>query len=368
VSTINLLHLQSGPGTRGGIANYILSLITSPGLKFKYFVSIPAENLINNNSFLNHSEVCNLPETYNFFNFIFYILELRKIVVLNNIRIIHAHALRSAFACAILNLVLNINFVYTNHGIRYTQKKSPYSRLIFFLLEIFVCFYAKKIICIRHYDYQILTKFNFLFNPTKLFLVKTQIALRRNSQEKIARKRNFILGIGSLNIIKRPALFCEWASELIKYSPTPFKAFWLGDGVLLDSLKDKSKKNFPAINFIGHVEKKDIFLFLENTKFLFLTSSFETFPYVVLEAYSMGVPVVSSRIDGIDDFVLDMQTGVILDSNNPKDIVNKLLPILSNHILYKQLSKNARNFYELNHSKLYLMRRQYQNLYSTVIV
>ena len=66
-----------------------------------------------------------------------------------------------------------------------------------------------------------------------------------------------------------------------------------------------------------------------NTKpdALILTSKFEGMPMVVLEALARGIPVLTSRFKGYDDFLLENQNGLSFDVNNINDIVNKIYEI-----------------------------------------
>lgn len=51
---------------------------------------------------------------------------------------------------------------------------------------------------------------------------------------------------------------------------------------------------------------------------------YENFPRTIVEAYSMGVPVIASRLGALAELVLDGQTGLLFDPGQPLDLAAKL--------------------------------------------
>lgn len=85
---------------------------------------------------------------------------------------------------------------------------------------------------------------------------------------------------------------------------------------------------------------------------IFCLPSFrEGFPMVLLNAAASAVPVVASRIYGSSDVVMDRQTGLLFNSGDVTDLVNKLSFFLDDLDSMRSFGINARNFAIQNFSE-----------------
>lgn len=72
-----------------------------------------------------------------------------------------------------------------------------------------------------------------------------------------------------------------------------------------------------------------------------LTSISEGFPYTVLESMSCGIPVVATDVGGVTE-ALDENCGFICKPKDYNEIGNKVIALLENEALRKQMGENAR--------------------------
>jgi phosphatidylinositol alpha-1,6-mannosyltransferase len=84
--------------------------------------------------------------------------------------------------------------------------------------------------------------------------------------------------------------------------------------------------------------RADVFL-MPNRR---IGADVEGFGIVFLEAALFGVPAVGGRSGGAPDAVLDGETGLLCDPENPDDIAEKVLRILSSPDLARQLGQRAK--------------------------
>ena len=68
----------------------------------------------------------------------------------------------------------------------------------------------------------------------------------------------------------------------------------------------------------------------------------EGFGLVYLEASSFGLPILATRTGGIEDAVIDGQTGLIADHKTPDELCEKLLELVMNENLRKKLGENGK--------------------------
>lgn len=110
----------------------------------------------------------------------------------------------------------------------------------------------------------------------------------------------------------------------------------IGDGPLKEELKTLAQGK--RIRFTGKLGKKEVRKEMKDARVLVLPSLSEGLPNVVLEAMSMGLPVVATNVSGIPEIVNDGETGFLVEPRNSKSIVLSVNKILKNKQLWKKMS------------------------------
>lgn len=72
--------------------------------------------------------------------------------------------------------------------------------------------------------------------------------------------------------------------------------------------------------------------------------SVEGFGFVYLEASAHGLPIVAHRVGGVEDAVIDGETGLLADPNEPDDLRQKLKTILLNPELREKMARKGREW------------------------
>lgn len=103
-----------------------------------------------------------------------------------------------------------------------------------------------------------------------------------------------------------------------------------------------------GIKVIGYIEgtqtdfmKRMIELYQTST-ILVMPSYYETFGLVYLEAMYFGVPCIALKKEPISEFVIDHNTGILIDEPNPQKLANTIIELMTNKSLLQKLSRNAR--------------------------
>jgi glycosyltransferase involved in cell wall biosynthesis len=111
-------------------------------------------------------------------------------------------------------------------------------------------------------------------------------------------------------------------------------------------IKEGVKKGFISYEGIQIGDDK-IKLYLDANLFLFPTFfEHENFPTVILEAFSAGLPVISTNWRGIPNQIINEVNGYIYDVHDIKGMVDKVLELANNPRLCEKLSKNSREIYQ----------------------
>jgi glycosyltransferase involved in cell wall biosynthesis len=81
-----------------------------------------------------------------------------------------------------------------------------------------------------------------------------------------------------------------------------------------------------------------------NAKLLLLPSvCYENCPLSILEAHSMGVPVVTMNSGGMAELVKDGVTGTLVNDPTPQGVAEKIKETIENKEYYNTLSENCKN-------------------------
>lgn len=127
----------------------------------------------------------------------------------------------------------------------------------------------------------------------------------------------------------------------------------LGDQVGTTELARRAR-SIAGVHAIPSVE--DITPYYAVMNVLALPSYREGFPNVVLEAASMGVPVVGFRSTGVVDAIADGVTGAIVDQRDVGALAARLGDYLSDPTLAEETGQRARERVERSFSRLVVWR------------
>jgi glycosyltransferase involved in cell wall biosynthesis len=102
----------------------------------------------------------------------------------------------------------------------------------------------------------------------------------------------------------------------------------VGDGELRDELARQARRDGVAsrVVFTGHVESCEDLLSVLDV--FVLPSLWEGMPYAILEAMSLGKPVVATRVGGCKDVVVDGETGLLVDARDPGSLAGAIRRLL----------------------------------------
>jgi glycosyltransferase involved in cell wall biosynthesis len=71
---------------------------------------------------------------------------------------------------------------------------------------------------------------------------------------------------------------------------------------------------------------------------------------VLLEAFAAGKPVIASKTAGMEDYIENGKTGILVPHNNPKDLEKAIRSLLEDKSLRSYLGKNAREAFETKYN------------------
>lgn len=163
-----------------------------------------------------------------------------------------------------------------------------------------------------------------------------------------SRERRNIVIVGNLQLRKGHKDFLHMAS-LLKHH-TNLKFHIIGDDVTGENNKEALKGLCESLdiekNVFFHGFVDNVHQLLSEMDILVCASYEEAFPLNILEAMAMGLPVVSTDVDGIPEAITDGKTGLLTKVNSPQSLADKVSELIESDRLCGQISDNAKSTIE----------------------
>ena len=258
-------------------------------------------------------------------------IDIYRFCKTKNIDVIHCNALNTPELLIITKMLLkNTKIVYTIHGVgqyaALNRMRVAYRNML-----------CDSIIAISKSVYDDVVsngadskKTHIVYNAINIDLFK--------SNEHRSNSSTFIIGnVARIDISKKGQDILLEALSIIK-DKCNFKCIFAGapsEGTKeeFQRLKDRAKNDFEncgsEVNFIGSIT--DVPQFLKNIDMFILPSRFEGFGISLVEAMCMGVPCISSDINGPREIVGDNERGYLFESGSPQKLAEKILYVMDNY-------------------------------------
>ena len=145
--------------------------------------------------------------------------------------------------------------------------------------------------------------------------------------------------VASFSPVKNHALLFEAFEEYLSYKPDA-KLLCVGGGELLGSYIDKTKEKKMENSVTFTNEQANVFEYLVQSKVFVLSSLREGNPISILEALSVGLPVIAPKIGGIPDVIEDGINGVLYECNNKVQLVEAMKKTNDDYFIKNVSSRN----------------------------
>jgi glycosyltransferase involved in cell wall biosynthesis len=183
----------------------------------------------------------------------------------------------------------------------------------------------------------------------RIHLLYNSVSIKQPSLTKAQLRSNFgvnnekfvILFIGRLSKQKAVHLLIEAINLLNDKLKAELLVFIVGEGKLKSQLRNQVQKNNleEIIKFEG--VQSDVWKYYKMSDLFVLPSIFEGFGIVLIEAMGMGIPVISTNIDGPVEIIDNEKTGLLFKKRDVNDLSKKIALIYQNKGLKQRLAYNG---------------------------
>jgi glycosyltransferase involved in cell wall biosynthesis len=287
--------------------------------------------------------------------------------------LIHAHASKPGFLARIAALGTRIPVLYSPHCFAFHAGAGGMTVLIASFLERLAAFFTTRFVLVSDGERELACQYR-VGRQEQITVIYTGIdpePFRRpvdvaslKASLGIPVSAPVIGSVGRLSTQKSPADFVRVA-EAVHRSKPDAHFVWVGDGPLEEDVRNLSSslQLDSAIHWLGR--RSDIHQLLQLFDCLILTSRWEGFPLVVLEAMAAGVPVVATDILGTRELIHQGVNGWLAPARDTESLADLVLDLLTNPLqadAFRQASR-ARIEKEFTRTRMLAM---IQNLYEEV--
>ena len=175
----------------------------------------------------------------------------------------------------------------------------------------------------------ILSKNPGLFDKERIHVIYNGIDLKLYKTDEEANKYRksddeLIIGNAGRMVFQKGQKYLLEIAVILKSRGIPFKMLIAGDGRLSDKLKNSARelgleKDFLFLGFV-----KDIPGFMRSIDIFVLTSLWEGFGYVLVEAMALKKPVVAFNVSSNPEIVEDNKTGYLITPFDTEIFADKI--------------------------------------------
>ena len=295
---------------------------------------------------------------YSFLLPFFYKKELKKIAVYKTNQMSGAWTAVLAKKLFKKKLIVRCGYEWLDFLKR--DNKNKFLLFIIKKIEKFVYKNADKIIITSKKDQEFIIN-NFKINPEKIAVINnyidTNLFIKKENNKN---KKNKLVFVGRFNQQKNLFNLLEAVNNL------KVELNLIGSGGLEKELKEKAKNiKMAQINFLGNILNENLPEKLNENEIFVFPSLYEGNPKALLEAMSVGLAILTTKVKGIREIVKHKENGYLVETNS--DSIKKgLEELLNNDELRNKISINARKTIEENFSFEKIIEKEI-NLHKEVI-
>lgn len=252
--------------------------------------------------------------------------------------IIHAHDIKAiCMALLATKKIKVIGHVHRNHPdfhkfslrsviFKYFSKKKNLSKIIWVSQGCFDDYIFNKSIA---------------FKSVVLKNIINIESIKNRAKSAEVQDKSDIVFLGRLTDVKNPLRILEIVKLLIINKPD-LKVAIVGDGELYDEMQNVAAEGNLQNNVKFYGYQSNGYGLLKNSKVFLMTSKTEGLPMSILEAQVFGLPVVCTKILGLEELIIEDSTGFMYTTNS--QAVSIIESLLNDKDNYKKLQSNVQNF------------------------
>lgn len=271
------------------------------------------------------------------------LLELRKALAEFKPDLVSTHSSKAGWLGRLAARSLRLPVVFTAHGWAFTEGVPEQERRVYVLAERLAAPFAHCIITVSEYDRRLALRYGVARAHQ---VVTVHNGVPDIPPSLLARPEAEPVRIVMVARFEPPKDHVTLLQALAGLRDIVWEIEFIGDGPLLERVRGEAERLglLERIGFLG--ARRDVAERLAKAQIFVLASNWEGFPLSILEAMRAGLPVVASRVGGVEEAVEDGVTGFLVPRGNVAALREVLLRLLKDPLLRARMGEAGRKRYE----------------------
>jgi glycosyltransferase involved in cell wall biosynthesis len=272
---------------------------------------------------------------------IFKVLTIRRVLKEHNIDTILLNLPSDVKAGGIAAKLAGVKKIIYRRGLDRPIKKTFLNRFLFKRILTGVIVNSKET------RRRILQNTPSLISKENIQVIYNGVDLQEYDREQATRiytkhDNEIVLGNAGRLVEQKGQKYLIELAAVLKKRGVRFKLLIAGEGKLEKPLKHyaQTRNVGKEVVFVGFIERiKD---FMESIDIFLLSSLFEGFGYVLVEAMAASKPVIAFNVSSNPEIVIDGHTGFLVEKGNISELAKRTEELMKNGTKRKTFGMNAR--------------------------
>ena len=157
------------------------------------------------------------------------------------------------------------------------------------------------------------------------------------------REYPIIVQVGAVDENKNQKFTLECLQDISKQMPD-VRLLIIGEGERKNEFKNWVLTAGLGKNviFTGQISRNNCMYLMSKANLLVLTSDSESFPNVLAEGHAISLPIVTFDVGAAAEIVENGNTGYVIPKGNSEQFIQKVIKLLQDESLAKQMGRNGR--------------------------
>jgi glycosyltransferase involved in cell wall biosynthesis len=180
---------------------------------------------------------------------------------------------------------------------------------------------------------------------TPIHILPVPVTMNIPANEQPPSPISRVIFVGRLSPEKNIEEWLQIAQQVVAQNPETMFTI-AGDGPLRRQLESRATQLGleQQVHFAGNVPYEQLPSFYGSAKVFLLTSKYEGFGRVLVEAYLCGVPAVAPEITGVEDIIVAGQTGFLHLPGDISGMAGSVLHLLQEESVRRQMAEQGREW------------------------
>ena len=242
--------------------------------------------------------------------------------------VIHAHSAKAGFLARLAGLWCRVPVVYTPHVFPFMMECGRLPSCFYRLLERSVRGMTAALIAVSEEEVREALRLGYA--GERVTLIRNGVAsVELGAVTARAAGELKVAFFGRLTRQKGPDILIDAAADVVSHVPQVMFLIY-GDGEWSEKARAQvaALQRATHVRFKGEYSQDEAVTRMREADVVVVPSRWEGCPYVVLEAFQAGVPVVAAAVGGVPELIRDGVNGVLVEADSAESLCAGVLSLL----------------------------------------